>query len=279
MREFYAWIREYLRAVRAGNPERVRRVLREHPKLLEEKETLLAPIYFQMPEVAEVVMEEVFRLFRRRRFYHEGLYGLLHWFGEARMKEMEPDVLRFLRHRRNDMRSIALSVLTTHWRMVKHRRKYAELSRRDPDVEVRWMAASGLGYVLMGSRDRQASRLMARIMRDESEDFSVRRGAYEALRDIWIPWSRRRVESAQYYRQKVGDKVERDPAAWTQWVDWDFVAHAEQGRLPRRIASAMQSKYLLEPRPEDSSRRPTRPARRRLLPQRPRAHLRRRARS
>jgi len=263
MWEFYAWVREYLRAVRAGNPEKVRRVLRMHRRLLEEEEALLAPIYFQKPEVAKVVMEEVFRLFRKRQFYHNGLYGLLHWFGEARMKELEPDVLRFLRHPRRNMREIALSVLTLHWKMLKHRRKYVDLLKKDPDAQVRWTAASGLGYALMASRDRQASQLMGRIMRDESEDFTVRRTAYEALRDIWIPWRRRRVESAEYYRNKLYEMVEHDPNAWKQWVDWEFVAHAERGSLPRRIAGATRSKYLRAPRRADSSRRPRLPARRR----------------
>jgi hypothetical protein len=248
MWEFYAWVREYLRAVRAGNPEKVRRVLRKHRSLLEEEETLLAPVYFQKPEVAQVVMEEVFRLFGRRRFYHQGLYGLLHWFGEARAKELERDVLGFLRHRRSNMRSIALNVLTLHWKMLKHRRKYVELLKKDPDVEVRYLAAAGLGYVLMASRDRQASRLMARIMRDESEDFTVRRTAYEALRDIWIPWRWRRAESAEYYRNKVYEKIEHDLTAWKQWVDWDFVAHAERGSLPRRSAGTTRSKKLRGPR-------------------------------
>lgn len=112
MQEIYAGVREYLRAVRAGNPKQVRRVLRNHRSLLEEEETLLAPIYFQKPDVARAVMEEVSRLFGRRRFHHQGLYGLLHWFGEARTKELERAVLRFLRHRRSDMRYIALNVLT-----------------------------------------------------------------------------------------------------------------------------------------------------------------------
>ena len=263
MWEFYAGVREYLRAVRAGNPEKVRRLLRKNRSLLEEEETLLAPVYFQKPEVAQVVTEEVFRLFARRRFYHRGLYGLLHWFGEARTKELERDVLGFLRHRRSNMRYIALNVLTLHWRMRKHRRKYVELLKKDPAVEVRRLAAAGLGYVLSASRDRQASRLMARIMRDESEAFTVRRTAYEALRDIWIPWRRRRVESAGYYRRKLYETVEHDLAAWKQWVDWDFVAHAERGSLPRRSAGATRSKYLPGPRKTDSSLRPRRPARRR----------------
>jgi hypothetical protein len=263
MWEFYVWVREYLRAVRAGSPDKVRRLLRKHRSLLEEEETLLAPIYFQKPEVGQAVMEEVFRLFRRRRFYHHGLYGLLHWFGEARTKELEPDVVRFLRHPRQNMREIALSVLTVHWRMVKHRRKYVELLKGDPDAQVRWTAASGLGSVLMASRDHQASRLMARIMRDESEDFTVRRSAYEALRDIWIPWRRRRVESAEYYRRNLPDKVEHDVAAWKQWVDWDFVAHAEKGSLPLRIARATRFRYLGGSRREDSTRRPRLPAQRR----------------
>ncbi|MBM3471539.1 MAG: HEAT repeat domain-containing protein [Armatimonadetes bacterium] len=263
MWEFYVWVREYLRAVRAGNPDKVRRLLRKHRSLLEEEETLLAPIYFQEPEVARVVMEEVFRLFGRRRFYHHGLYGLLHWFGEAGTKELERDVLRFLRHPRRNMREIALSVLTLHWKIDKHRRKYVELLTRDPDAQVRWTAASGLGLVLMASRDRQASRLMAHIMRDESEDFTVRRTAYEALRDVWIPWRRRRVESAGYYRNRLNDKVEDDLAAWKQWVDWDFVAHAEKGSVPLRIARATRSRYLGEPRRANSGGRVTRPARRR----------------
>jgi len=82
---------------------------------------------------------------------------------------------------------------------------------------------------------------MARTMRDDSEDFSIRRTAYEALRDIWIPWRRRRVESAEYYRNKLYEKIEDDLAAWKQWVDWDFVAHAERGSLPRRSAGATRS--------------------------------------
>lgn len=263
MWEFYVWVREYLRAVRAGDPEKVRRLLRKHQRLLEREETLLAPIYFQKPKVAQVVLEEVFRLFGRRRFYHEGLYGLVHWFGEARMKELEPDVLRFLWHSRHNMREIALSVLTLHWKMLRHRRKYVELLKMDPDEQVRWSAASGLGYILSASRDRQASRLMARVMRDESEDFTVRRTAYEALRSIWIPWRKRRVESAEYYRTKLYDKVERDPESWKAWVDWDFVAHAERGRLPRASARATGLKYLQAPRLLDSSRRPGGRARRR----------------
>ena len=61
-------------------------------------------------------------------------------------------------------------------------------------------------------------------MRDESEDFTVRRTAYEAQRDIWIPWRRRRVESAEYYRNKLYEMVEHDPTPITTHLcgtPWD----------------------------------------------------------
>lgn len=249
MWELYSRVRsEYLRAVRGGNPDKVRRVLRKNRSLLEEEETLLAPIYFLKPDVVRVVVEEVSRLFGRDRFYHRGLYGLLHWFGEAQTKELERDVLRFLRHRRSDMRYIALNVLTLHWNMRKHRWKYVKLMNTDPDVSVRSLAATGLGHVLAVSRDRKASHLMVRTMKDNSEDFSVRRAAYRALRAIWIPWRRLRVESAGYFRDKLDETVENDLAAWKQWVDWDFVARAERGSLRRRPTGMARSKGVRGPR-------------------------------
>lgn len=110
-----------------------------------------------------------------------------------------------------------------------------------------------------GSTGASSSRLVGRIMRDESEDFTVRRTAYQALRDIWIPW-RRRVEIAEYYRNKLYEMVEHDPNAWKQWVDWEFSRPRRAGKL---AAGVTRSGYLGGPRRADSSRRPMRPARRR----------------
>lgn len=132
--------------------------------------------------------------------------------------------------------------------MLRHRRKYVELLKKDPAVEVRRLAAAGLGHVLAASRDRQASRLMVRTIKDDSEDFSIRRTAYDALRDIWIPRRRRRVESAEYYRDKLYERVEDNVPAWKQWVDWDFVARAERRSLRRRIVSTAGSRDVRGPR-------------------------------
>lgn len=89
MWEFYRWVRDYPHAVQAGNITRVRRLIRTHRALLQEEETLLAPIYFGKPDVMQVVVEELLRAFRNPGFYHHGLYGLIHWFGEARTLNLE----------------------------------------------------------------------------------------------------------------------------------------------------------------------------------------------
>lgn len=231
MWEFYRWVRDYVRAVRAGDVARVKRIVRKHRILLEEEETLLAPIYFGKPDVAQFIVGKLLRKFRNRKFYHHGLYGLIHWFGEADVKELERDVLRCLQHRRENMRYTALNTLTLHWRTAKHRRVYEQMLLKDPATEVRSMAASGLGYVLTGTRDRRASRVLARKVMDPSEDHYVREPAYEALRKIWLPRRRRMKEDREYWPQ-LHDKFWRDPEAWEQWIDRDFVAALERGKVP-----------------------------------------------
>jgi hypothetical protein len=129
------------------------------------------------------------------------------------------------------MRYIALNVLTLHWKSRKYRDRYESMFVEDPASEVRRLAAAGLGYVLAQTRDTRASKLLARRVRDESEDYSVRQTAYESLRDLWLSRWRRSREERAYWRD-LRDAHQQDPKAWDAWVDWSFVSALGRGKVP-----------------------------------------------
>jgi len=227
-REYGTRRRAYLKAVRANDTKAALRLLRRYPDVLKDAEALLAPIYFGRPDVAKAVVDALTVAFRRREFYHGWLYELIHWFGEAEYREVERDVVRFLSHPHHSVRYIALNVLTLHWKTPEYRAVYERMLREDRHEYNRVLAASGLGYVLAGTRDRRASRLLARVVGDRSEDQYVRESAYRALRDVNI--SKRRREREVDGPPRRDDSAD-ERKAWVAWVDWNFVASA--GRAVR----------------------------------------------
>ena len=229
---YYKPIRRFLLGVLNGDPAAVQRVLNARPTILNSDEALFAPIFFRKPEIARYVADRVSTAIERRRISTTGLYGLIHWFGETEMFDLESDIVRYLGHPKESMREIALSVLTLHWKSRKYRDRYEALLEKDPSSEVRREAASGLGWVLAQTRDTRASKLLARRVKDKSEDYDVKQTAYEALRDLWLSRRRRSREERVYWRD-LREAHERDPKAWEAWVDWEFVSALERGKVPR----------------------------------------------
>ncbi len=234
---YYVPIRKFLLGVRAGDLRAVEEVLSARPAIVDDDATLFTPLFFRRPEIARYIADRVSAALEAQQISTTGLYGLIHWFGETRMLDLEPDVIRYLSHPDQQMRYIALNVLTLHWNAKEHRHKYEALLLHDPSADVRRLAAAGLGYVLAGTRDRRASRLLAKRVRNRSEDYDVRQVAYEALRDIWLSRKHRAREEQAYWRD-LGDKHRRDPGAWKKWVDWDFVMALQRGRVPPGFTAA-----------------------------------------
>ena len=133
----------------------------------------------------------------------EELYGVIHAFGEANFLEAEPDVVALLRHPAAEIRRIAVSVLTFHWRVARHRDELVRLLLSDPDDTVRSTATGGVGFVFRDTRDPIVSQALLERIQDGDRNPAEREAAYAALRD---------VSSAPKVGQGIGDMKARAEA-------------------------------------------------------------------
>ncbi len=167
--------------------------------------------------------------FREGRLRGEDLYGFIHDLGEADYREAEPDVTSLLQHPDAEIRYVAVSVLALHWKMAVHRGEFERMMLFDADANVRRMATTGLGYVLRGTQDTQATRVLVRKLRDETEEGLVREAAHMALLDLWLPEHERdrrvRLETVDVDEALAGKRT------WSRHIDWDLVE-----RIERRVA-------------------------------------------
>lgn len=152
-------------------------------------------------------------------------------------------VAGFLAHDAPMIRYIAISVLATHWDLKRYVQTFRALGQSDPDEDVRQIAVSSVGWMLRGSRDRDASRFLLGIFRDPCQPAWIRETAYHGLVEIWQGWDAahalfirilRRKDVLRAEAEKVsasGEKPQidwRPENAWEEFVDWDFVAQLEQ---------------------------------------------------
>lgn len=121
---------------------------------------------------------------------YKALYSAIHTFGEARFYEAEPLVEQFLKHEDPDLRNIALNVLGVHWDSQKHRKVFESFLFDEEEAEEnRAMAASCLGYITRGTKDKAALRILLSFFRDEEVDEFIRDRSYHGILDIWgIPF-------------------------------------------------------------------------------------------
>ena len=146
-----------------------------------------------------------------------------------------------LGHPSEEIRCIAVRVLTFHWDIKRHRDEIIHLLRRDPGHDVRGFTAAGLGFVFRHSRDPVVSHALIDRIRDGDEDPYLRKSAYGALHNVWSPpnvtedladtkaetWQMQRARELQAAR--THEEFQRKQWMWregekTLWkIDWEFV--------------------------------------------------------
>lgn len=261
---------EFLQAIKAGDVGKVRDMLKARPALLSiEGEDRMSPIItalrFGPTELVHLLAAERLRALKEGKVKHgDDLYRLIHDLGEAGFTDAEPDIVPFLEHEDPELRYIAVSVLTLHWDMARYRNEIERILVSDSEVHVRRMAVAGLGFVFRETRDPRATSLLLQKLRDAAEDGSVRRVAYEALLDVWLPESKRSrdrdariqegfavlgeslthaerlqkaMEVPEPFRDselaELSEQSEKSGKEWEQRVDWDLVAAIERGEFPQ----------------------------------------------
>lgn len=174
----------------------------------------------------------------------EELYGLIHDFGHAMFLEAEPDVVALLSHPDEQIRCVAVRVLTFHWDVGRHRDKLIRLLRQDPNDEVKSFTAAGLGFVFRDSQDMTVSEALIDKVRDKDEDPLVREAAYSALRDVWSPLlidqhianSEVEIQRSEQKEKDLEAAQSREELRKVLWmwrqerllkIDWEFVERIE----------------------------------------------------
>ena len=165
----------------------------------------------------------------------------IHDLGELGDPVLQDHVTPFLIHPNPILRYEALSTLGHHWMLPQYRAQFEEMMRSDSDEDVRRIAASCLGLVLKGTRDKAAAQHLIAKLRDENEDGYVREGAYDALLDIWAPESEaaksrhgdlqtaaweelyEKVQRARERGEDSSQLLEAWDKLWMRWVDWHLV--------------------------------------------------------
>jgi hypothetical protein len=206
----------------------------------------------QHPEIADFLARIELQRLREGSVSKDHLYGAIHDLGETAHSETgyrgceglraeaEPVVAGFLAHEDEQIRYIAMSVLALHWDLKHYAQTFQSMGRTDPDEFVRQMAVSNVGFLLRGSRDREACRFLLGIFRDPAQPACMREEAYEGLVEIWQGWDAAQALWARKIKQKdllraeaertgEGLQAERlSENAWEGFVDWNFVAQVEQ---------------------------------------------------
>lgn len=115
---------------------------------------------------------------------HKEIYHTIREFGRENFCEARPVVERFLTHEDEQLRYIALEVLTNHWRLAEHWQTARDFLEHDPDDDCRRMGASSLEALKMNTKDRLTLEVLARVVCNEQEDGMVRVSAYEAMHSV-----------------------------------------------------------------------------------------------
>jgi len=212
----------------------------------------------------DIGLREKLRALREGRLGLDDLYSLLDELDESDSTHAERDVAELLRHTNPIVRYTAIQVLAFTWETRLYRDKLEAMLLHDLDTDVRHTAASALGWLLRGSQDAKATKLLLSSLRSEDESAIVREVAYGALLDIWLQPAGRERTTANVLRfadrilryaerssalvreldealragntakeEAIRDALSRPDDSWKERVDWDAVAAIERGEAPK----------------------------------------------
>lgn len=156
---------------------------------------------------ARAVLEE----FHAGKINKSKLYSTIHLFGQADLIEARPDVERFLTNERPDLRSIALHVLTLHFKLQEHWQTAVDFLLYDPDISCRSKGASALEWLKRNTRDSRTLSILASVATNKNEEIGVRGDAYTAMRGIFSYDNEEQLHIIDH-----NFNLERD-------ADWEFV--------------------------------------------------------
>lgn len=166
-------------------------------------------------EQEEKSREELLQLLRELRqgkLSSQAIYEALNDFGRVGFLEARADVEQLLSHPDQEVRYMALEVLTLDWHIHEHWKTALDVLEHDPDDENRIRAAGILSALKKNTQDRQVLQTLARTIRNENNDMQLRKVAYYAMESVLHdPGPRARLERHRQPFDPVKD------------IDWNLV--------------------------------------------------------
>lgn len=126
-------------------------------------------------------LERTLQMVQHGQLAGRALYKAVHAWGRENFMDARPEVERLLADEDPEIRSIALEVLTRHWRVESHWKTAKEFAFSDPDADCRLMGISALETLKRNTQDRTTLRVLAQIVLNEQEKQVIREAAYGAM--------------------------------------------------------------------------------------------------
>jgi DNA-binding MarR family transcriptional regulator len=144
-------------------------------------------------------------------------------FGREQFREALPVVERFLNDDHHGVHTAALQVLAGDWLLTDDRYREAALRRftGDPNPPCRVIAAALLAYIgqVRGDRDPRTLGALARVVRDETADGTVRLAAYRGIRAT--------LGAGPQERVRLADATSLADVDGMDWPQLDSLASAD----------------------------------------------------
>jgi hypothetical protein len=158
----------------------------------------------------------------------KSIEGAISIFGNAALTAAVPWIEGMLRHEDHYIRAMALQSLVLDFHLPRHCATAQQLLVAD-DPDVQRIAASCLGFCHAGTRNLAVLTALAGLLRDETEDRSVRETAYEAILSVVGYSHGHPIRPKRTKRSEFGFRV----INLASEVDWDLIDRIERGDPPK----------------------------------------------
>ncbi len=146
----------------------------------------------------------------------DAVYTAIHIFGEARYKEAEIEIVKYLDNEDSELRKIALNVLGVHWNSKEYLQIYESvLLDKKEDEDNRSMAASCISSIFIGTKNKKYLNLLISLFMDKNESWYIKDSAYFSIICIWgIP-----PQNWPSFAKKLDYKKD---------IDWNLIEEIEK---------------------------------------------------
>jgi hypothetical protein len=168
-------------------------------------------IVFKMKVLDNAKLEQNLEAIRQGKIAVIDMPHIIDYFGPAYFFPAIPTLAQLLTHDEALVRDMALKILTLYFRLPEYWCTAREFMEHDPEEICRDRGATSLGWLQENTKDVRTLCVLARVIRNDHEEESVRERAYQSMRAVFN-------YNVQEQNRLVDEELNFDTG-----VDWEFV--------------------------------------------------------